>query len=65
MLNALSLWLIAAWVFHRSAEHSMNVEGAFRHVMADLMGSVGLVISGIVILTLGWTIVVGLPCLFM
>ena len=93
MLNALSLWLIAAWVFfeayhrirdvpevkgdlllivgvlgllvniaaawvlHRSAEHSMNVEGAFRHVMADLMGSVGVVISGIVILTLGWTIV--------
>ena len=93
MLNALSLWLIAAWVFfeayhrirdvpdvegglllvvgvlgllvniaaawvlHRSAEHSMNVEGAFRHVMADLMGSVGVVISGVVIITLGWTIV--------
>ena len=74
MLNALSLWLIAAWVFfeayhrirdvpevegglllivgvlglfvniaaawvlHRSAEHSMNVEGAFRHVMAGLIG---------------------------
>ena len=93
MLNALSLWLIAAWVFfeayhrmrdvpdvesgiplivgvlgllvniaaawvlHRTAEHSMNVEGAFRHVMADRMGSVGVVISGIVILTLGWTIV--------
>ena len=33
--------------------HSMNVGGAFRHVMADLMGSVGVVISGIVILTLG------------
>ncbi|MDE0288921.1 MAG: cation diffusion facilitator family transporter [bacterium] len=93
MLNALSLWLIAAWVFfeayhrirdvpdvegglllivgvlgllvniaaawvlHRSAEHSMNVEGAFRHVMADLMGSVGVVISGVVIITLGWAIV--------
>jgi len=93
MLNALSLWLIAAWVIfeayhrlqdvpeiegglmlvvgvlgllvnvaaawvlHRSSKHSMNVEGALRHVMADLMGSVGVVISGILIVTLNWTII--------
>ena len=93
MLNALSLWLIAAWVLfeayhriqdvpeiegglmlvvgilglfvniaaawvlHRSSKHSMNVEGALRHVMADLLGSVAVVISGIVIVTLGWTII--------
>jgi len=93
MLNALSLWLIAAWVLfeayhrlqdvpeiegglmlvvgilgllvnvaaawvlHRSSKHSMNVEGALRHVMADLMGSVGVVISGILIVTLNWTII--------
>ena len=93
MLNALSLWLIAGWVFveaygriqrapevdggllvvvgllgllvnvaaawvlRRPAEKSMNVEGAFRHVMADLMASAGVVISGIVILATGWTIV--------
>ena len=36
----------AAWILHGSAEHSVNVEGAFRHVMADLLGSVGVVISG-------------------
>ncbi len=48
--------IIAAWILHGSAEHSMNVEGAFRHVMADLMGSVGVVISGVLIITLGWTI---------
>ncbi len=48
--------LIAAWVLHRSAQHSLNVEGAFRHVMADLMGSVGVVVSGILVLAFGWTI---------
>ena len=47
----------AAWVLHRSSKHSVNVEGALRHVMADLLGSVGVVISGIIIVTLGWTIV--------
>lgn len=46
--------LVAAWVLRRSAEHSVNVEGAFRHVMADLMGSVGVVISDILIWAFGW-----------
>ena len=49
--------IAAAWVLHRSSKHSMNVEGALRHVMADLLGSVAVVISGIVIVTLGWTII--------
>ena len=49
--------LIAAWLLHRSSEHSLNVEGAFQHVLADLMGSVGVVISGILIIWQGWTIV--------
>lgn len=47
----------AAWVLHRSSKHSMNVEGALRHVIADLMGSVGVVISGVLIVTLEWTFV--------
>lgn len=42
--------IAAAWVLHRSAGHSMNVEGAFQHVLADLMGSVGVIISAILIL---------------
>ena len=44
--------IAAAWVLHRSSGHSMNVEGAFQHVLADLMGSVGVIISAILILTL-------------
>ena len=46
----------AAWILHRSAEHSINVEGAFQHVMADLLGSVGVVISGSLVWAFGWTL---------
>ncbi len=48
--------IAAAWILHRPAEHSVNVEGAFQHVMADLMGSVGVVISGSLIWAFGWTL---------
>ena len=94
MINALSLWLIAAWIvfeayerfsahhdmhiegglmmavgigglivniiaayiLHASSEHSMNVEGALQHVIADLLGSIGVIISGILIIAFDWTI---------
>ena len=49
--------IIAAWILHRNSEHSLNVEGAFWHVMGDLMGSVGVVISGIIIITTGWVLI--------
>ena len=48
--------IIAAWVLHRSAGHSMNVEGAFQHVLADLLGSVGVIVSAVLILTLDWNL---------
>ena len=46
----LAVNIVAAWVLHGASSHSLNVEGAFWHVMADLLGSVGVVISGILIL---------------
>ncbi len=48
--------LVAAWILHRSAGHSLNVEGAFRHVVADLMGSVGVIVAGTLTLAFGWWI---------
>ena len=48
--------LIVAWVLHRSAGESLNVEGAFVHVLGDLLGSAAVVISGVLIITLGWDI---------
>ena len=53
----LAVNLVAASVLHRGAKRSLNVEGAFKHVLADLMGSVAVVISAIVILTSGWVII--------
>ena len=86
LFNALSLWLIAAYIFfeayrrlsagavelegplmltvgaiglvvnivvalvlHRSSQHSLNVEGAFLHVLGDLLGSVAVVIAGLLV----------------
>ncbi len=48
--------LAAAWILHGSSEHSLNVEGALQHVIADLLGSVAVVISAILILTLEGTV---------
>ncbi len=46
--------IAAAWILHRSAEHDLNVEGVFARVMADLLGSIGVVISGVLIWAFGW-----------
>ena len=48
--------LLTAWILHPAAGHSLNVEGAFQHVMADLLGSVGVVVSGSLIWAFGWTL---------
>ena len=56
-IGGLIVNLIVAWILHASSEHSMNVEGAFQHVLADLLGSVGVIVSGICVLAFGWTIV--------
>jgi cobalt-zinc-cadmium efflux system protein len=44
----------AGLVLSRARNHSLNVEAAFRHVFADLLGSVGVAVAGIVILATGW-----------
>lgn len=49
--------IVAAFVLHRSAGESLNVEGAFLHVMGDLLGSVAVVASGIIIVLTDWYIV--------
>jgi cobalt-zinc-cadmium efflux system protein len=47
--------IIAAYMLHASAGHSLNVRGAYLHVLGDLLGSVGAIAAATVILTTGWT----------
>jgi len=44
----------AGAVLFRAREGSLNVEAAFRHVLADLLGSLGVVVAAVVILATGW-----------
>ena len=48
--------VITAWILHRSSGESLNVQGAFQHVFADLLGSVGVIISAILIMAFEWHI---------
>ena len=45
----------AAWVLRPSHETSLNVRGAYLHVLGDLLGSVGTVAAALVIRWTGWT----------
>ena len=44
----------AGAVLFRARAGSLNVEAAFRHVLADLLGSLGVVVAAVVILATGW-----------
>ncbi len=46
--------LASAWVLSGSRRENINIEGAFVHMLADTLGSVGAVVAGIVILAIGW-----------
>jgi cobalt-zinc-cadmium efflux system protein len=37
-------------------DHSLNLRGAYLHVLSDLLGSIGAVAAGLVIVLTGWTI---------
>ena len=46
--------IFVAYILHGSSEHSLNVQGAFLHVLGDLLGSVAVIVSGIFVLAFGW-----------
>ena len=47
---------VAAWILHPSHETSLNVRGAYLHVLGDLLGSVGVVTAALLIQFTGWLI---------
>ncbi len=47
--------LVAAWLLAKANRASLNVEGAYQHILTDLYGFIGTVVAGAVILWTGWT----------
>ncbi|MGH2721684.1 MAG: cation diffusion facilitator family transporter [Actinomycetota bacterium] len=47
----------AAAILHRHHRRSLNVRGAYLHVVADCLGSVGVVAAALVMMATGWTAV--------
>lgn len=47
--------LVTLRLLHDGHTHSLNVRGAYLHVLGDLLGSVGAVGAGIVMALTGWT----------
>jgi cobalt-zinc-cadmium efflux system protein len=45
---------ITAWFFVREKNKDLNVKGAYLHMVADALVSVGVVVSGIIIMMTGW-----------
>ena len=46
-----------AWLLLRDKEKDLNVRGAYLHMAADALVSIGVLLSGVVIAWTGWTIV--------
>lgn len=48
---------ITAWLFLKDSRHDLNIKGAFMHMAADTLVSIGVVVSGIVIHFTGWAMI--------
>ena len=47
--------LLALWILGGSQRESLNVRGAWLHVMSDTLGSVGAMLAGFLVWQFGWT----------
>ncbi len=48
---------VTAWLLMKNQKHDLNVRGAFLHMAMDTLVSIGVVISGIVIMLTGFTLI--------
>lgn len=50
----LAVNLVSFLLLRRGAAESLNVRGAFLEVLSDMLGSIGVVVGGIVLMATGW-----------
>jgi cobalt-zinc-cadmium efflux system protein len=53
-LVGIAVNLAATWTLARANRQSLNVEGAFQHILTDLAAFIGTAIAGAIILVTGW-----------
>ena len=53
LANAILLFAVAGWVLYEASSR-INIRGAYLEVMADMVGSIGVLVSGLVTLAFGW-----------
>jgi cobalt-zinc-cadmium efflux system protein len=46
--------IVGFWLLRQGAGESLNIEGAFLEVLADLMGSIGVVFAAVILIVTGW-----------
>jgi cobalt-zinc-cadmium efflux system protein len=47
--------IVAFWLLRAGSKESLNVEGAYLEVLADMIGSIGVIIAAILLQVFGWT----------
>jgi cobalt-zinc-cadmium efflux system protein len=52
--TGLAVNLAAAYVVARARSGSLNVEAAFRHIVGDTLGSIGVIAAGLAVVVTGW-----------
>ena len=50
----LAVNVASAWVLHQGSSDSHNVRGAMLHMLGDALGSIGVIVSAVIIETTGW-----------
>ncbi|RJQ11375.1 MAG: cation transporter [Dehalococcoidia bacterium] len=53
-IAGLAVNIVGLWLLRAGSRESMNVEGAFMEVMADFLGSIGVIVAALVTMTTGW-----------
>ncbi len=50
-----NLWMMK--ILHPAQNHSLNVRAAYLHILGDVLGSIGVIISGIILWTTQWNLI--------
>ncbi|MFI9050431.1 cation diffusion facilitator family transporter [Streptomyces sp. NPDC053427] len=53
-LSGIVVNLICTWFLSRANRSSLNIEGAYQHILTDLFGFVATAVSGLIVLTTGF-----------